>query len=231
MDFQIQEPQKKEFKFNEVVSLTDVKPYVLRFWETEFIQINPVKNDNGDKIYAKRDILVIKTIKKLLFTDKLSIPEAKNVLDKELDMIEAAPVETTPEEVVDVKEQSKDLKMALEEIINAHSLTTPAPAADNSNTVEPASEEFSSEEETLNVEPIEAQEEAMLEVQPEVEVTTNSREYAKRSTSLANKLKLEFKTHNRELSNQDIVNLVNSKRKLAKLLGQIETLEEKYNWA
>jgi DNA-binding transcriptional MerR regulator len=64
VDFQIQTPQKEEFKFNEVISLTSVKPYVLRFWETEFIQINPKLNNDGDKIYSKEDILVIKTIKK-----------------------------------------------------------------------------------------------------------------------------------------------------------------------
>lgn len=215
MDFQIQEPQKKEFKFNEVVSLTDVKPYVLRFWETEFIQINPIQRDD-EKIYSKKDILVIKTIKKLLFTDKLAIPEAKNVLDKELAAIESAPIseETIEEPNVDVLEQSKDLKTALEEIINSHSLTSAKVEVETEIEIPQTENELAqnvSDELTLN--------------QP-----SSEREYAKRSTSLASKLKLDFKTHNRELSNQDIVNLVNSKRKLSKLLGQIQELEQKYNW-
>lgn len=220
MDFQIQEPQKNEFKFNEVVSLTDVKPYVLRFWETEFIQINPNKNNDGEKIYGKRDILVIKTIKKLLFADKMSIPEAKNVLDIELDLIETAPVEeeVIEQEVVDVQEQSKDLKMALEEIINAHSLTTAQPVEAQQEVSEVIQERAEVEEVSVIKDNVDA-------------VPVTGREYAKRSTSLASKLKLDFKTHNRELSNQDVVNLVNSKRKLAKLLGQIERLEEKYNWS
>lgn len=212
MDFQIQEPQKKEFKFNEVVSLTEVKPYVLRFWETEFIQINP-RLENDEKIYSKKDILVIKTIKKLLFEDKLAIPEAKNVIDKELEAIESAPLEPELESTVDVKEQSEDLKMALEEIINSHS-------QDLQDAVSTEKVLEASEPEDI----------AIIESEVKVETNITSREYAKRSTSLANKLKLDFKTHNRELSNQDIVNLVNSKRKLSKLLGQIQTLEEKYNW-
>lgn len=215
MDFQIEEPAKNEFKFNEVISLTSVKPYVLRFWQTEFIQINPSQDNNGEKIYSKNDILVIKTIKKLLFTDKMSIPEAKRVLDKEIEMIQSQDVSTEAEDkVVDIKGQSKDLKHALEEIINAHSI---------------APQTIEVEADTAPAEEVESLEVNETIAEENVEPTTQ-RSYATKSSSLAQKLKLDFKYHNRELSNQDIVNLVNSKKKLAKLLGQIEDLEAKYNW-
>lgn len=88
MDFGTHMPQKKHFKFNEVSSLTEVKPYVLRFWETEFEQISPMINESGQKLYDTSDLLVVKLIKKLLFEDKLSIPEAKKIIDDELQAIE-----------------------------------------------------------------------------------------------------------------------------------------------
>ncbi|MAX67423.1 MAG: MerR family transcriptional regulator [Bacteriovoracaceae bacterium] len=74
---------KTEYKFNEVTSLTAVKPYVLRFWESEFDQINPITLDSGQKIYSKSDIESIEKIKKLLFESKMSIQEVKAVFEKE----------------------------------------------------------------------------------------------------------------------------------------------------
>jgi DNA-binding transcriptional MerR regulator len=70
----------ESFQFNEVADQTGVKPYVLRFWESEFEQINPYTSEAGDKIYSKKDLEVIHSIKFLLFEKKLSIQEAKNEL-------------------------------------------------------------------------------------------------------------------------------------------------------
>lgn len=70
-------PNKSNFKFQELTPITGVKPYVIRFWETEFEDIAPVTSDTGDKLYARKDVEAILRIKKLLFEDKLSIPEAK----------------------------------------------------------------------------------------------------------------------------------------------------------
>nr|MBA2403447.1 MerR family transcriptional regulator [Bdellovibrionales bacterium] len=57
--------------------ITGVKPYVLRFWETEFEEIAPEDSDSGQKLYARKDVEAIFKIKKLLFEDKMTIPEAK----------------------------------------------------------------------------------------------------------------------------------------------------------
>lgn len=70
-------PNKSNFKFQELTPITGVKPYVIRFWETEFPEIDPVTSDSGQKLYARKDVEAILKIKKLLFEDKLSIPEAK----------------------------------------------------------------------------------------------------------------------------------------------------------
>ena len=73
-------PNKSNFKFQELTPITGVKPYVIRFWETEFDDICPVNSDSGQKLYARKDIEAILRIKKLLFEDKLTIGEAKSAL-------------------------------------------------------------------------------------------------------------------------------------------------------
>lgn len=70
-------PNKSNFKFQELTPITGVKPYVIRFWETEFPEIAPISSENGQKLYARKDVEAILRIKKLLFEDKLTIQEAK----------------------------------------------------------------------------------------------------------------------------------------------------------
>lgn len=103
-------PNKSNFKFQELTPITGVKPYVIRFWETEFEDISPVISDTGDKLYARKDVEAILRIKELLFDNKLSIPEAK--MKMRLAPQEAPPVPSTP-----VKAQNEvvpHLKSALE---------------------------------------------------------------------------------------------------------------------
>lgn len=70
-------PNKSSFKFQELTPITGVKPYVIRFWETEFEEISPINSDSGQKIYSRKDVEAILKIKKLLFEEKMSIAEAK----------------------------------------------------------------------------------------------------------------------------------------------------------
>jgi DNA-binding transcriptional MerR regulator len=70
-------PNKSHFKMNEVCGLTGVKPYVLRFWETEFPEIEATMSASGQKLYEHKDIEAIAIIKKMLFDDKLNIEQAK----------------------------------------------------------------------------------------------------------------------------------------------------------
>jgi DNA-binding transcriptional MerR regulator len=75
---------KDTFLFHEVATITDVKPYVLRFWESEFEEISPIILESGQKIYSQKDIDQIKEIKELLFNKKMSIPEAKSTLRQQI---------------------------------------------------------------------------------------------------------------------------------------------------
>ena len=70
-------PNKSNFKFQELTPITGVKPYVIRFWETEFADIAPITSDSGQKLYNKKDVEAILKIKNFLFEHKMSIPEAK----------------------------------------------------------------------------------------------------------------------------------------------------------
>lgn len=128
MNFDIQAPEKAIYKFNEVTSLTGVKPYVLRFWETEFTQIKPQLNESGQKIYRTEDIEFVQKIKKLLFEDKLSIPEARMELDKIAEgaqmfkeQYEPDTEEVQPPALDTIESRSQDLKAALEQIIEKNS--------------------------------------------------------------------------------------------------------------
>lgn len=86
-------PNKSNFKFQELTPITGIKPYVIRFWETEFSDIAPTTSDSGQKLYARKDVEAILKIKKLLFEDKMTIPQAKAVLQN----AEPSPVGVTPE--------------------------------------------------------------------------------------------------------------------------------------
>ena len=76
----LQIPNKSQFKVDEVCSLTGIKPYVLRFWESEFEEISPEVSDDGKKLYDHKDIECIALVKKLLFDDKLTIEKARQEL-------------------------------------------------------------------------------------------------------------------------------------------------------
>jgi DNA-binding transcriptional MerR regulator len=78
--FEIEIPKKSFFYQEEVCSLTDVKPYVLRFWETEFEELEPIVSSSGQKLYERKDIEAVLKIKKLLFQEKMTIAKAKQSL-------------------------------------------------------------------------------------------------------------------------------------------------------
>ena len=73
----IQIPNKSHFRLDEVCGLTGVKPYVLRFWETEFNEISPITSSSGQRLFEHKDIEAIAYIKQLLFDKKMTIEQAK----------------------------------------------------------------------------------------------------------------------------------------------------------
>ncbi len=57
--------------------MTDLKQYVLRFWEKEFPNLHPEKNSAGNRVYRAKDIEIIRTIKELLYSRKYTIEGAR----------------------------------------------------------------------------------------------------------------------------------------------------------
>jgi len=76
-------PDKMFFRIGEVGSITGVKPYVLRYWESEFKLLKPIKNKAGQRIYRRKDIETILDIKNLLYKKKFTIAGAKKKLAEE----------------------------------------------------------------------------------------------------------------------------------------------------
>lgn len=72
--------KKLYYSISEVSEMASVKPYVLRYWESEFFELRPSKNRAGNRIYRKHDIQTVLLIKKLLYLDKFTIEGARQRL-------------------------------------------------------------------------------------------------------------------------------------------------------
>ncbi len=72
--------KKLYYSISEVSKITALEQYVLRYWESEFEQLNPAKNRAGNRIYTNKDIILILHIKKLLREERYTIEGAKQVL-------------------------------------------------------------------------------------------------------------------------------------------------------
>jgi DNA-binding transcriptional MerR regulator len=73
-------PEKSLFRIGEVSRLTSTKPFVLRYWETEFPMLQPVKSPKGHRLYRREDIDTVFTIKRLLYDEGFTIAGARRHL-------------------------------------------------------------------------------------------------------------------------------------------------------
>jgi len=75
---------RKGFKIGEVCKLLDIQPYVLRYWETEFVALHPAKSLSGQRVYAETEVAVIRRIKELLYEEGYTIAGAKKKLESDV---------------------------------------------------------------------------------------------------------------------------------------------------
>jgi DNA-binding transcriptional MerR regulator len=73
-------PDKSLFRIGEVSRVTATKPFVLRYWETEFPMLQPVKSPKGHRLYRREDIDTVFTIKRLLYDEGFTIAGARRHL-------------------------------------------------------------------------------------------------------------------------------------------------------
>jgi len=76
------EPVQEFFSIGEVCELTDLKPHVLRYWESQFKFLNPAKNRSGNRVYQRKEIELILLVKHLLYTEKYTIEGARQKVEE-----------------------------------------------------------------------------------------------------------------------------------------------------
>lgn len=76
-------PDKQFFRIGEVAKITGLKPYVLRYWETEFPMIRPGKSKSKQRVYQRKDIEIILMIESLLYDEKFTIEGARKRIKEE----------------------------------------------------------------------------------------------------------------------------------------------------
>src|SRR2546423_11563896 len=77
-------PDKLYFRIGEVSRLCRLPAYVLRFWETEFPQLKPIKSSTGQRMYRRKDVDAVLRIKKLLYEEGFTIAGARGQLREEI---------------------------------------------------------------------------------------------------------------------------------------------------
>jgi DNA-binding transcriptional MerR regulator len=75
-------PVQEFYSIGEVCTLTDLKPHVLRYWESQFRFLNPAKNRSGNRVYKSREVELIMLVKHLLYTEKFTIDGARQRIDQ-----------------------------------------------------------------------------------------------------------------------------------------------------
>jgi DNA-binding transcriptional MerR regulator len=100
-------PAKRYFTIGEVSELCDVKPHVLRYWETEFPSLKPVKRRGNRRYYQRHDVLMVRQIRGLLYEQGYTIGGARLRLDGD----DAKQESTLSSQIV------KQVRMELEEVL------------------------------------------------------------------------------------------------------------------
>jgi DNA-binding transcriptional MerR regulator len=111
------EPVQEFFSIGEVCDLTELKPHVLRYWESQFKFLSPAKNRSGNRVYQRREIEMVMLVKQLLYTEKYTIDGARQKLDdfrKSGGMKPAARGSLDVETVQMVERELRDLLTLLE---------------------------------------------------------------------------------------------------------------------
>ena len=72
--------EKSLYRIGEVSRITDTKPFVLRYWETEFPTLQPVKSAKGHRLYRRQDVETVLLIKRLLYDQGFTIAGARRHL-------------------------------------------------------------------------------------------------------------------------------------------------------
>jgi DNA-binding transcriptional MerR regulator len=91
-------PAKRYFTIGEVSELCQVKPHVLRYWEQEFSQLNPVKRRGNRRYYQRHEVELIRKIRSLLYLEGFTISGARQKLESDDETVEPTAAEPTQQQ-------------------------------------------------------------------------------------------------------------------------------------
>tara|TARA_B100001250_G_scaffold226344_1_gene194180 strand:- start:664 stop:1020 length:357 start_codon:yes stop_codon:yes gene_type:complete len=102
---------KLYYSIGEVSKITGLKQYVLRYWETEFTVLKPVKNTAGNRIYKDNDIKLIKYIQDLLYKKKYTIKGAKMHLSNQFNdsVNKTSDIQEIKQDLINIKKSLTDI--------------------------------------------------------------------------------------------------------------------------
>jgi len=133
-------PGKMYYSISEVSDMTNVKPHVLRYWETEFPTLRPKKNRAGNRSYRPKDIKAVLVIRDLLYKEKFTISGARKKLQehygnpdpiiKQMDIPFSDPHERHI--LLSIKEELEELRDELAQDIEEVAAATAAAMGDTS---------------------------------------------------------------------------------------------------
>lgn len=75
-------PVREFFSIGDVCELTQLKPHVLRYWESQFRFLHPAKNRSGNRVYQRQEVELVMFVKQLLYVDKYTIDGARQRVDE-----------------------------------------------------------------------------------------------------------------------------------------------------
>jgi DNA-binding transcriptional MerR regulator len=86
--------EERLYRIGEVSRLTQLKPFVLRYWETEFPMLEPVKSPSGHRLYRQADVDMVLKIKRLLYDEGFTIAGARRHLREQNGAVATESVQT-----------------------------------------------------------------------------------------------------------------------------------------
>ncbi len=98
-------PDRVYYRIKEVCTLTGLKPHILRYWEQEFRDIRPTKSPRGQRLYRRKDLDAIFTIKGLLYDKKFTIDGARMYLSRQRRLMDE--IKTELREIVELLERGR----------------------------------------------------------------------------------------------------------------------------
>jgi DNA-binding transcriptional MerR regulator len=105
-------PDKSYFRIGEVAKILGVEPYVVRYWESEFTTVKPVRTKSDQRLYRRQDVEELLKVRALLYEDKFTIAGAKKRLTgRKTDKVDRKGGD--PEILIEIKRELTEIKKIL----------------------------------------------------------------------------------------------------------------------